>query len=129
MILDNRLVILAKVHTKKGEFIMKKVFVLFLLVFMVGVSFAELRNNIKTEQTITVNAGAKFAVPDNGYLEVFSHGKVYVSLTGITPNASNRYISAGGNIDTQSYFYTSDFIGLLADSGVTTVNFTVYRAE
>jgi len=110
----------------------KKVLIFLVLLLVVSVNFCHARKQIKIteESVVTISTTAiMFNPPDNGYLEVFSHGKIYISLTGDTPNVGYRYIDTGKGLDTEAFYYVTDEIGMLASSGTITVNFTVYDLE
>ncbi len=105
---------------------MKRVFVLLIMLACFG--FSEQRQLIVAESVVSVSAtAALYDVPANGYLELFSNGKAYVSTVGVTPDTRFRYISAGANLDTESFYYIGNKIGLKSDSGTVNVVFTTYR--
>jgi len=86
------------------------------------------KTEIVSETVATVSTTAKFvSIPDCGNIEIFAHGKMYITILGTTPNVSSRYLNAGGSLDIQAFRYTSQSIGVLADSGTVTYNITVYK--
>ena len=102
--------------------------VLFIMLMVCGLVFSEYRVNIITENLKAVSTNASlYSVVENGYLEMFSNAKVYVSLMGSTPDVTYRYISAGGSLDTQGFYYVGDKIGVKSDSGTANMVFTTYR--
>ena len=107
---------------------MKKLLSVVLLLSLCSVLLAEVRPRIQKQQIVTVDTTGKlFSLSDNGYLSIFAQAKTYVSVKGVTPDKTYAFIGAGGNMSTEAFFYSTDKIGLLSDSGVATINFIITR--
>ena len=108
---------------------MKRIVFLGLILFILVVKVSAFNPMVfKGEETVTVSTTAKLhTITTNGYLSVFSNGGTVFFTEdpdGVTPNANNKYITDGGEVDTGSYYFVGDKFGILANSGTVSVNFT-----
>jgi hypothetical protein len=110
---------------------MKKMFGIMIAFCIVVPVFAANPIVFKSEEVVAVSTNAKLhTLTDSGYLSVFANGgKIYVTEdpAGVSPNTSSKYISAGGELDTGSFYYKGQKFGVLADTGTVSVNFTYRR--
>lgn len=110
---------------------MKNLILIALLALMPTIAFARNETKFVGEEDVTVNAttGGLYTVGHIGYLNIFAHEKIYFTIDpdGVTPNTSSKFIEAGGNANTETFYVASDTIGLLADSGTVSVNFTITK--
>jgi len=105
--------------------------VLAILIIPICVS-AEDYLRFDSEKAVTVSTTVKqIEVGGDGYLNLFAHGKVYFNLdpAGTTPNTSSKYLVAGGSLTSQTVYTAKEKVGLLADSGTVTVNFTTIKSR
>lgn len=103
---------------------MKKVVLLVLV--LLSMAFA-VRTKLISETTQAVAADTTYTVTNGGYVEIFAHEKCYVDLDGsAAANLGSRYISAGGSLDTEIFYFPGETIRLRADDGACTVNITTY---
>lgn len=106
---------------------MKKLVALFLLMVVSTTAHAFNPRVWKGKQDVTATTTAQIiTLTKNGYVTVFANGgKVYFTdePTGVTANATDKYLVDGGEIDTGDYYFAGDKWSFLADS--TTVNIKI----
>jgi len=104
---------------------MKKL-ILFLTILSVGIPVLGAFTKTVSHTAVAVStAGVRTAVPSEGVVSIFAHGKTYYDLSGATPNIWSPYLVAGQTIFTDQEYRKTHYIGLKADTSATTVNIIV----